>query len=220
MKHYIKTVIIILAGAILLSACSKTADTANETTVITYEDGDEMSLSIIDFKSSDCFRNAKWGMTASDLKSSEYNQSNFADLDDETICNSYIYGEITVSASYHLRDGALRRISLILDTPDDYTEEDIVQLYNTISAEISETNGSSNEHMKLKEDDYIEGLDDETNQKLTDGSPEKEYIKTWTNDTTKIELFQSYYSESESFSGNVIPAHQSISVAYSDINLS
>lgn len=229
MKHFSKITAAILAGTLIFSGCA--ASENNSTEAPASNSVSSNSVAPTDFKSASCFRSAKWGMTMSEVTetdaapssisemSEEKKEIRYKDTDNTYLEGSFSYGNVTLEATYCFKDAALRKISILFNIPEDYSEEDIVKLYNSVSNEISETNGSGTETVKKKEDNYKPGLSKEENEQLTKYDPEKEYTTTWDTSDATIKLMRVYSSE-QTFNDITIPAKQSVFLYYTDASVS
>lgn len=220
MKRYSAIAAMILAGALVLSGCSNPQSSSSASATSSTAAVSESAYT--DFKSNGCFRSAKWGMTMSEVTESDADPSSLSPMSEEEVKNLYgdtnrtfltgnfSYGTVTLDVKYCFEDAALRRISISLNIPENYSEEEIVTLYNSISSEISESNGEGTEVSKKKEDSNIDGL--------AKYDPEKEYVTTWNSDDSKIELKRVYYSE-QTNGEETVPSHQRIFINYTDASL-
>lgn len=225
MKHFSKITAAILAGTLIFSGCA--ASENNSTEAPASNSASSNSPAPTDFKSAGCFRSAKWGMTMSEVmeiepslsEMSEEKRKHYADNGNTYLVGSFSYDNVTLETKYCFKDAALRKISILFNIPEGYSEEDIVKLYNSVSNEISETNGSGTETMKKKEDNYKPGLSKEENEQLTKYDPEKEYTTTWDTSDAKIELMRVYRSE-YTIDEITVPARQSVFLYYTDASVS
>ena len=225
MKHFSKIIAAILAGTLIFSGCAASENNASEAPASNSTSSN--STASTDFKSAGCFRSAKWGMTMSEVmeiepslsEMSEEKRKHYADNGNTYLVGSFSYDNVTLETEYCFKDAALRKISILFNIPEGYSEEDIVKLYNSVSNEISETNGSGTETVKKKEDNYKPGLSKEENEQLTKYDPEKEYTTTWDTSDAKIELMRVYRSE-YTIDEITVPARQSVFLYYTDASVS
>lgn len=225
MKHFSKIAAAVLAGTLIFSGCA--ASENNSTEAPASNSASSNSTASTDFKSTGCFRSEKWGMTMSEVmeiepslsEMPEEKRKHYADNGNTYLVGSFSYDNVTLEAEYCFKDAALRKISILFNIPEGYSEEDIVKLYNSVSNEISETNGSGTETVKKKEDNYKPGLSKEENEQLTKYDPEKEYTTVWNTADAKIELMRVYSSE-YTIDEITIPARQSVFLYYNDASVS
>lgn len=210
MKHFSKIVAAVLSGALIFSGCSAEI---SSTEAKVSESASVSSEASQDFKSPGCFRSAKFGMTMSEVKEKETTLSEmseeeikiiYGDTSNTYLNGSFTYNNVSLDARYCFEDSALRRILISFNIPENYSEEDIVKLYNSVSNDISEINGSGVETKKIKEDNELSKYD-----------PDKEYKTIWNTSEAKIELKRVYYSEKTN-GDETTPAHYRVFLNYTD----